>query len=255
LEGIWSIWIPHYEFRILIIMKLISALFLSLTFAIGWLSPFIILHGAESAKEEKVVGQIRGVVTFEPNPSKPWRQSRYYISDSKRGYLAETIVTLEGPGLEGIKREPKTWIMNQENFQFVPELLALEEGDSVKFTNSDAALHNVMTFKGPSPFNVNLTQGNEYVQCFKEGNGLDQPIRLSCVYHGSMRAWIYVFPHPFFVVTGKDGKFDLKDVPIGIYRLRVSHPAGGMSWEKSVSVTGRQPLDIKVSLSMETKSR
>ena len=35
--------------------------------------------------------------------------------------------------------------------------------------------------------------------------------------HPWMRTYITVFKHPYFVVTGKDGSFDLSNLPPGAY--------------------------------------
>jgi len=38
-----------------------------------------------------------------------------------------------------------------------------------------------------------------------------------------MIAWVCVFDNPYFAVSGKDGKFTIKNVPPGKYTLQASH--------------------------------
>jgi len=199
---------------------------------------------------------VSGRIHYQPDAARPWQYSRYYIANAREGSLAEAVVALEAPGLSGPPASPATIWMDQKNFQFVPETLALRAGDSVRFTNNDEALHNVMTFQGPAPFNINLPHGREYVHKFAEGRGLDQAIQLTCVYHLSMRGWIFVFPHPYFGLTGKDGRFRFENVPPGEYHLRVIHPAGELEWRQAVTVKAGQPIEIDVALTPDqTKNR
>ena len=44
---------------------------------------------------------------------------------------------------------------------------------------------------------------------------------LYCDIHSNMRALILVVPTPWFVVTDKDGRYRLPDVPPGRYKLKV----------------------------------
>lgn len=206
-----------------------------------------------SAAASSASGRVSGRVRYVADPARPWRFGRFYIASAKDGWLSEAVVALEAPGLAGPAVAPQTLHVDQRNFNFTPETAALRAGDSIRFTNSDEALHNVLTFEGGSSFNVNLTSGQEHTHRFDEGKGLDQPIHLTCVFHGAMRAWIYVFPHPFFGLTGKDGAFRFENVPPGNYVLRLVHPAGGLEWQQSVTVKASGSTQLDVSLTPDQK--
>jgi plastocyanin len=196
-------------------------------------------------------GIIEGVVKYIPDSKRPWRFSRYYIQNPKNGFLAETVVALERPGLGSLASATShtNHRMDQINFQFVPETLAIRAGDTVLISNSDDALHNVMTSDGGSPFNVNVVKGKEFVHTFNQAGGLDHPVRLGCVFHGAMRAWIYVFDHPWFQLTQKDGRFHLDNVPIGEYTLGTVHPAGKLRRTQQIQVKANQTTPLEISLS------
>jgi plastocyanin len=196
-------------------------------------------------------GIIEGVIKYIPDAKRPWRFSRYYIQNPKNGFLAESVIALERPGLSSLAPavSPTNHTMDQINFQFVPETLAIRAGDTVLISNSDDALHNVMTSDGGAPFNVNLVKGKEFAHTFNQAGELEHPIRLGCVFHGAMRAWIYVFDHPWFQLTQKDGRFRLENVPSGEYTLGIVHPAGKLRRTQHIQVKANQTTPLEISLS------
>ena len=44
-----------------------------------------------------------------------------------------------------------------------------------------------------------------------------------CNVHPWMRAWIFVFDHPYYAVTSRTGKFELKNLPPGTYTIEAWH--------------------------------
>lgn len=204
----------------------------------------------EASIPEVRSGTIDGVLSYLPDPKSSWRQARYYVKSSKGGPLAEAVVALRGP-LAGVRRqspEPRTVTVDQENFLFTPETVAIQVGDAVRFTNGDSSIHNVHSTEGDA-FNVSLLQGKEYVHTFRRPTGADAPVLIGCVFHGGMRAWIYVFDHPFHVVTGEDGRFHFEGVPPGEYTIDVVHPAGELRKSTTVKVEpgGTTAVEIQVS--------
>jgi hypothetical protein len=64
-----------------------------------------------------------------------------------------------------------------------------------------------------------------------------------------MRAWVYVFDHPHFQVTGSHGRFELNHIPPGKYTVEVVHPAGRLRWNKEVEVTAGKSVRLQIELS------
>ncbi len=211
----------------------------------------IYVIGLVQASRGQESATLEGTLSYQSDPKRPWRLSRYYMANPREGSLAEAVVALNGPTLGRSAGPPvgKTVTVDQVNFQFVPETVALRAGDSLRIINSDEALHNVMTSDGSKPFNVNLVKGQEFTRIFDQAGGLAHPIRLGCVFHGSMRAWIYVFDHPWFAVTGRDGRFRFEYVPTGSYTLAVVHPAGKLQYSRSLELKPRQSASVRVQLS------
>jgi hypothetical protein len=54
-------------------------------------------------------------------------------------------------------------------------------------------------------------------------------IPVKCNVHPWMRGYIAVFKHPYFAVTGKDGSFDISNLPPGTYTIKAWHEKLGTS--------------------------
>lgn len=204
------------------------------------------------------VGTIEGVVIYEADRKRPWRYRRYYVSDRKKGHLAEAVISLsEVPQTaRAANAKPRTWTIDQKDYRFIPETLAVRSGDQIDFTNSDAVLHDVTTQQRErlaseviKRDSFSLRHRQRLSQTFRDAGGVERPITLSCRFHSAMRGWIYVFDHPFFQVTEKEGTFRLRDVPVGKHRLVMVHPAGNLRWDQVVEVKGGQTQRIEIHVS------
>lgn len=74
-------------------------------------------------------------------------------------------------------------------------------------------------------------------------------LRFKCDVHPWMFAWISIFDHPYYAVSGKDGTFKIANVPPGKYKLTAVHrKAGTQSQDLEVKADGAQAtftLDAK----------
>lgn len=200
-------------------------------------------------------GTIEGLVIYEADRRRRWRFQRNYVVDRKAGHLAGAVVCLER--LSGVeRREPQDWTIDQQEYRFIPETLAIRAGDRVHFTNSDSVLHNVTTGQtARSPESrqhvdtFSLRQREEVQRIYHDAGGTQRPVALSCRFHGAMQGWILVFDHPFFQVTASDGKFQLTGVPAGSQTLVMVHPAGRLRWEQVVEVRAGETARIEIRVS------
>jgi plastocyanin len=198
-------------------------------------------------------GVVEGAVSYQADPARPWRYARYYVKQPKTGELAEAVVALRAKPVADVAREAQTVVIDQKNFQFAPETVVIRRGDAVKFTNEAPTTHNVQTSGEIANFNFNMPGGSEHVERFNRAGGIRQPAQIGCVFHSAMRAWIFVFDHPWFQMTAADGKFRLADVPPGEYDLEMVHPAGELRWRKRVEVQPGQTVRIDIRVSPDEK--
>jgi len=196
-------------------------------------------------------GTIAGKVLYKSDRKRPWRLGRYYIQNAWTGELAETVVALSRRGLKGPEtpRAPEAVTVDQKDFQFTPETVAIRAGDRVKFLNSDNQVHNIQTFHIKQSFNVNMPSITEHDETFVIASGIRQPYHITCGFHSAMRAWVFVFDHPWYQVTGKDGSFRLVNVPPGEYQLELAHPAGELHAARPITVKPDETVTVEFPLS------
>jgi hypothetical protein len=119
--------------------------------------------------------------------------------------------------------------------KFVPHVLPIMVGTTVRFLNSDPTQHNVFS---PDYEKYNL---GTWPQGQTKDHTFDKCAKAPCAYvqlcrvHPEMEAYVVVLQNPFFAVTGADGHYKIDDVPPGNYSLGVWH-AKGKAQPKSVTV-------------------
>ena len=135
--------------------------------------------------------------------------------------------------------------MDQQNFFFVPHVLAVRSGQAVEFRNSDVANHGVKasSLEPRNQFNVMIPVGGHYNHRFVASK---YPVAIGCPIHTAMAAWIFVFDHRFHAVTDKTGRFTLPPVPPGRYTLRVHHPDGGLRKTEPIVVEAERPVRLRI---------
>ncbi len=213
-------------------------------------SCLLIFAAAETLAADLESGTVEGKVVIQAADLPRWRLSRFYVRKKGDMAVAEAVVALRGMQLKGLKppTKPIEAVIDQRDFQFSPETTAVRIGTSVKFLNNDGGTHNVRAAHPVADFNENLLSGGEFIYLFKKPTGIQTPVTLGCVYHGNMRAFIYVFDHPFFSVTETAGTFRFEGVPVGELQLDVAHAAGQMKKSQSISVRKGETVKVEVQL-------
>lgn len=124
-------------------------------------------------------------------------------------------------------------ILDQVNLTFIPHVLPVVVGTTVRFPNSDEVRHNVFSFSAAKLFNLGLYPRGASRQVIFDKPG---EVALLCNIHAEMSAYVLVLETPYFAVTAKDGNYNLKRLSPGSYQVTVWH-------ERFKPVS--QPLEIK----------
>jgi len=147
------------------------------------------------------------------------------------------VVSLEAPGLE--VKPPKAPVrIDQKSFQFVPHVTAVVRGTTVRFLNSDPEQHNVYSPEGR--YDLGTWPPGEWRDHVFDKEGAFTQL---CKIHPDMLAFVVVLGTPYFAVADKKGRFTIKDVPAGKYKLVAwSEKLDGL--EQEIVVKDGQPLNL-----------
>ena len=149
------------------------------------------------------------------------------VADTK-GDLQDAIVFVsEGLGDRTFDPPTGTVVVEQKGCLYQPHVLAVRANQVLELVNEDPTSHNIH----PVPAN-----NREWNKAEPPGSKMEEAfareeiaIPVKCNVHPWMKGYIAVFKHPYFAVTGKDGGFDLRNLPPGTYTIKAWHEKLGTS--------------------------
>jgi plastocyanin len=146
------------------------------------------------------------------------------------GTVRDVIVFIKASG-SGFTPPAQPAKLDQVGCVYVPHVVTVMTGQTMKIHSSDDTLHNVNAKgkKAGNAFNEPMASVGELEKKFKN----PEVFAIACNVHSWMQGFIGVFDHPFHVVTGTDGTFKLSDVPPGEWEIVAWH---GELGEKSTKV-------------------
>jgi hypothetical protein len=133
--------------------------------------------------------------------------------------------------------------MDQSGLKFVPHLLVITAGDTVKFQNHDGVAHNVYSPDGEG-YNLGSFKGGEERSQVFAAAGVFQQL---CSVHPDMLGYVFVGQNPYAAEVDAQGRYALHDVPPGTYQLKAwnAHlPAASRS--VTVAAGAAVSLDLEV---------
>lgn len=180
--------------------------------------------------------------------------TRHYVVGEDGG-LANVFVYIK-EGLSGQAFPPTTnaVVLNQTNGVFDPYVLGIRTQQTLIVRNSEPYLDNPQCEStNNKPFNF-----AQPITGMTSRHTFDQPevlIRVKCGIHPWEFAFIGVVEHPFFAVTGKDGRYALPaGLPPGKYVIEAVHPkAGRLTREVTVAADKVQTVDFAFTLPASKK--
>jgi plastocyanin len=170
-------------------------------------------------------------------------------SDSITGVVKVTGLASSADAVVYIQQAPGSFTpakpaqMDQRQMQFVPHVLPIVAGTTVKFLNGDPTPHNVF-----SPDNEKYNLGT-WPQGQSKDYTFNKCAKTPCVYtqlcrvHPEMEGYVVVLQNPFFAVTNKEGHYQIDNVPPGSYTLAVWHEKA-KAQPKPVIVDASKPTTV-----------
>jgi plastocyanin len=154
----------------------------------------------------------RGGPAVPPKPAAPVNELENVVV-----YL-ENFRATEGP-FPRRQATPEPTI-RQVNETFIPQVLAIQTGDTVHFPNDDPFFHNVFSLSGARSFDLGRYPKNQVRSVRFDRPGI---IKVFCHIHSHMNAVIRVFDHPYFCKAASNGMFSIPHVPEGTYTVVAWH--------------------------------
>ena len=133
------------------------------------------------------------------------------------GALTNVIVYVsEGLGDRTFDPSGNAVVIEQKGCRYRPHVLAMQAKQKLQIVNSDPTSHNIHPLPtNNQEWNKSQPPGQPPIEATFAREEIAIPVK--CNEHPWMRAYIAVFKHPFFSVTGTDGRFELKNLPSGTY--------------------------------------
>lgn len=233
------------------------------------LSTLIIGIGLSAGLPVAFAGDIAGSITLKGTPPKEVEitpmmadatcskmhttvpTTHFYVVGAK-GELADVVVSLQGIGGKSTGASAPPVVLDQKGCEYTPSIFAVQTGQKIIVRNSDPVLHNVHDVPGAGSENkennqAQLPNGPDLTFTFSHPENF---LKFKCDVHQWMFSWVSIFDHPYFAVTGKDGKFKITNVPPGKYTLQAAHRKAG-TVSRSIEV---KPAEIaEVNFTLEIK--
>lgn len=137
---------------------------------------------------------------------------------------------------------------DQKGMVFVPRVLPVVRGTTVKFLNSDTVRHNVFSPDGEKYNLGTWPQGETRDRVFDQcAEPLCAYVQL-CNVHPEMEGYVVVLQSPQFAKVGKDGAFRIEGVPPGTWTLAVWSPKKAKAAPLKVTVEDGKAATVAVKL-------
>ncbi len=151
---------------------------------------------------------------------------------NKNGTLKWVLVHVKG--VKGQFEPPKTpAVLDQVGCFYKPRVIGVMVGQVLEIRNSDGFMHNVHFVSKKNPgFNLAQPTSAMVIRRTFQNPELPPDSYMKCDVHPWMVAWVGIFDHPFFAVTGDDGSFTIKGVPAGTYEVEAWHERLGRQIQK-----------------------
>lgn len=180
---------------------------------------FVFFPAVADAISEIEKGILRGQVT---------------INGDKAAHAAVALINRDG---SPFPPSPMEKTIAQEELQFSPVFSIVTLGSTISFENRDDNIHNVWSRSPSNPFDIGSHLPKTIKQVLLRNKGA---VSLQCKVHVEMNALVYVSSSPFFAVTDKDGHFEIKDIPLGEYKVETWHA----SLAPKEMLAGKRPVKI-----------
>ncbi len=165
------------------------------------------------------------------------------IHPENRG-IANIVVRLETkrggnlPRVHDSYQEHESARVKLENkgCRFSPHVCLLRTSQTLVISNEDSVAHNTAAYLNRNdPFNEVTAPGKSTERNIELIER--QPVKVACSIHPWMMGWLVVSDHPYAAVTDADGRFRIRQLPVGEHTVQI--------WQEKAGVITRGMRDGK----------
>jgi len=148
------------------------------------------------------------------------------------GDLANVFVYVkEGLGSRTFDVPKDAVVLDQQGCKYHPHVLGVMAGQTVQIKNDDQTTHNIHpTPKDNREWNESQPPSSPAIEKNFAREEIMLPVK--CNQHPWMKMYINVVKTPFFAVTDKSGKYEIKGLPPGDYTIAFVHEKLGEQDQK-----------------------
>jgi len=186
-------------------------------YAEGSITGTITFEGkAPKMKPLKVDADPICVANNEIAPKKEW-----LILDENKGVKNMLVFITEGLNIDYSPPEEPV-VIDQKGCIYSPHVVGIMAGQQLDILNNDGTLHNIHALpKVNKEFNKAQPRSKKKLSVKFEKP--EAPFKVKCDVHPWMGAYIGVFDHPCFAVSGDDGTYIISDLKPGEYVIEAWH--------------------------------
>jgi plastocyanin len=220
----------------------------------------LVAHLPAGAADAAAAGSVKGTAKFEGSALKPTRidmssdptcakahptpaTTEDLVIGANGGLENVVVYVSDGLGDKTFEPPQQPAVIEQKGCQYKPHVLALQTNQKLDVVNDDATTHNIHPMPNNNrEWNKTQPHGMPVEEAFPRE---EIAIPVKCNVHPWMRGYIAVLKHPYFMVTDKDGNFDLKDLPPGTYTIKAwQEKLGTQSQKITIGAGESKTLDF-----------
>jgi plastocyanin len=200
------------------------------------------------------VATINGTVKFDGSAPKPSKIDMSQDPGCKGANEAENLVVSggdlanvfvyvkDGLGNRTFDVPSTPVVLEQKGCQYHPHVLGVMAGQTVDIKNADPTTHNIHpTPKDNREWNESQPPSSADIQKNFAREEIMLPVK--CNQHPWMKMYVNVVKSPFFAVTAKDGKYEIRGLPPGDYTIAFVHEKLGEQDQK-VTVAAKETKTV-----------
>ncbi len=133
-----------------------------------------------------------------------------------------------------------------------PRVVAATIGSTINVRNEDPLLYRLRALRDGTNDTLGIIRMSDEGQVVPNDEIAKAPglVAIDCDQHPWAKAWVAVFDHPYFAVTGTDGAFKIDSLPPGAYHVRIWHERAKAPVEESVEVKAGADAALEVKLAI-----